>query len=227
MKGNESTYKSAICRSYDRAMEHRRRRAKHQRRRFIVALFLVGCAAGLVNIATSCDYIATSCDQKEPQNQPHMFVDATVDTHEEVKPPRLEIVSKDEAIPEESEPDAPAPRYYLTEDERFLVESVVMAEAGCEPFEGQMLVAQCILNAAEKTGDAPSQIVIDYQYAPGHQTPSPNVRDAVAAVFDDGQVVTDEPILFFYAPALVTSEWHESQDFVIELGGHRFFAEKE
>lgn len=221
MKGNESTYKSAICRSYDRAMEHRRRRAKHQRRRFIVALLLAGCAAGLVNIATSCD-------QKEPQNQPHMFVDAPVDTHETVTPPRLEIVSKDEAIPEEeSEPAAPAPRYYLTEDERFLVESVVMAEAGSEPFEGQMLVAQCILNAAEKTGDAPSQIVIDYQYAPGHQTPSTNVRDAVSAVFDDGQVVTDEPILFFYAPALVTSEWHESQDFVIELGGHRFFAEKE
>ena len=29
-----------------------------------------------------------------------------------------------------------------------------MAEAGGESFEGQMLVAQCILNAAEKEGRA-------------------------------------------------------------------------
>lgn len=32
--------------------------------------------------------------------------------------------------------------------------------------------------------------------------------------------------MFFYNPAKVTSTWHESQTFVIEVGGHRFFAER-
>ena len=50
--------------------------------------------------------------------------------------------------------------------------------------------------------------------------------DAVAAVFDRGETVVDEPILYFYNPALVTSDFHESQIFVIEEGGHRFFAER-
>ena len=32
--------------------------------------------------------------------------------------------------------------------------------------------------------------------------------------------------MYFYNPALVTSDWHESQIFVAEVGGHRFFAER-
>lgn len=48
----------------------------------------------------------------------------------------------------------------------------------------------------------------------------------VAAVFDRGETVVDEPILYFYNPALVTSDFHESQIFVIEEGGHRFFTER-
>lgn len=56
--------------------------------------------------------------------------------------------------------EEPAPRYALTDFERDIVERVVMAEAGGESFEGQMLVAQCILNAAEKTGTAPSEVVV-------------------------------------------------------------------
>ena len=43
------------------------------------------------------------------------------------------------------EPTEPAVRYHLTDAERDVVERVVMAEAGGESFEGQMLVAQCIL----------------------------------------------------------------------------------
>lgn len=36
---------------------------------------------------------------------------------------------------------------------------------------------------------------------------------------------TDAEILYFYAPALVSSEWHESQTYVCTIGGHRFFEE--
>ena len=101
-----------------------------------------------------------------------------------------------------------------------------MAEAGGECYEGQVLVAQCILNAAEKLGQQPSEAVVTLRYAKGRPEPTQSVRDAVAAVFDRGETITDEPILYFYAPARTTSEWHESQIFVTEVGGHRFFAER-
>lgn len=109
---------------------------------------------------------------------------------------------------------------------RDVVERVVMAEAGGESFEGQMLVAQCILNACEKTGTQPSKVVVTFKYAPARPDPTDSVREAVAAVFDAGEFITDEPVMFFYNPAKVTSTWHESQTFVIEVGGHRFFAER-
>lgn len=53
------------------------------------------------------------------------------------------------------EPTEPAVRYPLTDAERDVVERVVMAEAGGESFEGQMLVAQCILNAARSAASTP------------------------------------------------------------------------
>lgn len=124
------------------------------------------------------------------------------------------------------EPAEPVLRYHLTDAERDVVERVVMAEAGGESFEGQMLVAQCILNAAEKRGVEPSEAVVLYSYTKSRPDPTQRVRDAVAAVFDRGETVVDEPILYFYNPALVTSDFHESQIFVIEEGGHRFFAER-
>lgn len=123
-------------------------------------------------------------------------------------------------------PTEPAVRYHLTDAERDVVERVVMAEAGGESFEGQMLVAQCILNAAEKRGVEPSEAVVLYSYTKSRPDPTQRVKDAVAAVFDRGETVVDEPILYFYNPALVTSNFHESQIFVIEEGGHRFFAER-
>lgn len=130
--------------------------------------------------------------------------------------------SKQETV----EPTEPAVRYHLTDAERDVVERVVMAEAGGESFEGQMLVAQCILNAAEKRGVEPSEAVVLYSYTKSRPDPTQRVKDAVAAVFDRGETVVDEPILYFYNPALVTSDFHESQIFVIEEGGHRFFAER-
>lgn len=123
---------------------------------------------------------------------------------------------------EAAEPTEPAVRYPLTDAERDVVERVVMAEAGGESFEGQVLVAQCILNAAEKRGVEPSEAVV----LKSRPDPTQRVKDAVAAVFDRGETVVDEPILYFYNPALVTSDFHESQIFVIEEGGHRFFAER-
>ena len=120
--------------------------------------------------------------------------------------------------------EEPKAYYPLTDDERTLIESVVMAEAGAEDYDGQRLVAQCILNACILEDKRPDEIVVLYQYTKKRTEPSESVAQAVAAVFDNYDVVTEEQILVFYAHRWCTSEWHESQQFVLEHGGHRFFA---
>ena len=132
---------------------------------------------------------------------------------QQTKPPETQKISR----------SADRPRYNLTDAERDLVERVVMAESGGESYKGQMLVAQCILNACEIDGIRPAKVIKKYVYAKGRPEPSESVKQAVSAVFDKGEQVTDEPIVYFYAPALVKSEFHESQRFAVEEGGHRFF----
>lgn len=117
------------------------------------------------------------------------------------------------------------PAFYLTDDERRVVECLVMGESGAEPYDGQILVAQCILNACLKDDLQPSQVKKQYGYYGWHNSPSESVKDAVSAVFDNGYKITDELILYFYAPKYSSGSWHETQKFVIQVGGHKFFAE--
>lgn len=116
-------------------------------------------------------------------------------------------------------------RYALTAAERDEIERVVMAEAGAEPYVGQMAVAQCILNACEQEDKRPFEIVRSFGYTVARPEPSNKVKSAVSDVFDDGETATDREILYFYAPALCQSLWHESQTYVCTIGGHRFFEE--
>lgn len=124
---------------------------------------------------------------------------------------------------EEEEPEVY--RYELTDAERWLVASVVTAEAGGEPYEGMMAVAQCILQASEDDGIRPTEAVVEYKYTKRRPEPSEKALRAVSAVFDEGRVVTAQAIKYFYAPALVYSEWHETQDYVLTIAGHKFFKE--
>lgn len=115
--------------------------------------------------------------------------------------------------------------FFLDDYQRWVVECMVAGESMIEPYEGQVGVAQCILNACLKDGIQPSEVRTKYKYSGWHEEPSESVKKAVSAVFDDGYKVTDEYILYFYAPKYAKGKWHETQDFVMEIGGHRFFAE--
>ena len=135
-------------------------------------------------------------------------------------PPAEEVISR----MQESETQQPK-HYELTEAERSLIEQVVSAECRGEPYDGQVAVAQCILNACLKDDIRPAQAIKKYDYTSNRATPTDSVKKAVSAVFDNGEGVTDEPILYYYAPKRTSSEWHESQIFVIEIANHRFFKE--
>lgn len=113
--------------------------------------------------------------------------------------------------------------YEITADDRRTLECIVQGEAGGESYEGKLWVATCLLNAMRKDDLSAEETRVAYQYAGWSNTPSDDSIRAVSAVFDDGEVVHDR-VLWFYAPQLCTSAWHESQEFVAEIGGHRFFA---
>lgn len=144
--------------------------------------------------------------------------------------PRSAAQEPAEPIPEPTPKEVEEPkvyRYELTEAERLEIASVVTAEAGGESYEGMVAVAQCILQASEDDGLRPTEAVVEYKYTKHRPEPTEAALRAVSAVFDEGRVVTAQAIKYFYAPALVYSEWHESQDYVLTIGGHRFFKEAE
>ena len=122
------------------------------------------------------------------------------------------------------------PFFNLTEAERKTIQYIVAGEAKGEPIEGKMAVAQCILNGMVKSGWSAERVRIEYQYS-GWDDELENtnseawaeVVEAVSRVFDDGELISDKPILYFYAPNIVSSSWHESLNHAITIEGHKFF----
>ena len=137
--------------------------------------------------------------------------------------------------PEEKEEWTPP--FTLTEEDRKYITLVVLAEARGESVIGQMAVAQCILDGAiyyntdpvslcEKLGYAApwdGSGVDEDRYASLYNIAS----GAVARVFDEGSRAIYSRVIFFYAPEICESEWHESQNYVATIGNHRFFDIKE
>ena len=116
-------------------------------------------------------------------------------------------------------------RYTITDIERYELASAITAEATGEPFAGKVAVAQCMLQACEDDGIRPLEALERYEYSSRRPEPDSEALEAVGAVFDFGYVVTHEPIKYFYAPDLASSEWHESQVYVLTINNHKFFKE--
>ena len=121
----------------------------------------------------------------------------------------------------------------VVEDERHILISIVAGEANGEPYLGKVAVAQCLYDGMIRSGVDAAGVRTAYQYSgwnPGLEFSNPEqwqeCVDAVAQVFDDGIMATEEFIVWFYNPNICSSPWHESQKYVeIEgVGQHRFFA---
>lgn len=119
----------------------------------------------------------------------------------------------------------------ISAQERETICYIIAGECGYESFKGKMAVAQCIYNAMKQDGLSASQVRDVYQYT-GWKTNLANespedwaeVEYAVKLVFDYGEKVTEENILWFYAPQYSNGAFHNTQKFVMEIGGHLFYA---
>lgn len=116
----------------------------------------------------------------------------------------------------------------VSPEDRYVLERLVMGEAGNQGYEGACLVAQCIRDTMVYD-DIPSveQVRVEYKYS-GKLIYEPNqdVLNAVSYIFDQGGIAVKHKIQYFYAPRICDGAWHETQEFVIEHGGHKFFAKR-
>ena len=189
----------------------------------IIVLFILGITAVII-----------SPNKEDDRTEPTMFIvegTPTKNEHEEQQQTPMFTDSDGTEIDLETITNAWATeagfekRYNLTNAERWEVASVVTSEARGEPFAGKVAVAQCILQACEDESLRPSEALKAYKYTKHRPEPTEEALEAVQAVFDFGHVATNEPIKYFYNPNRTTSNWHESQDYVLTINNHKFFKE--
>lgn len=114
--------------------------------------------------------------------------------------------------------------YALSDYERETVEYIVEGEAGNQSLLGRVLVAQCIYNACVQDNLSPSEVRKVYKYEGWSDTIDEETKEAVSIVFDNGVMGVNDNILWFYNPKYSYGKFHNTQRFVIQEGGHRFYA---
>lgn len=114
----------------------------------------------------------------------------------------------------------------LDPEDRDLLERLVQGEAGAEGFEGASLVAQAIRDSMVYKGyTSVADVRKVYKYSGSiSKQPNDNVKKACAFIFDEGGIAVKHKIFYFYAHNKINSKFHESQMFIVEFGGHRFFS---
>ena len=116
--------------------------------------------------------------------------------------------------------------FNLSEEERTLVERIVASESHGESVEGMAAVAQVIRDRSTEWGMSVTDVVM----APGQFAPpyngeiSPEVVQAVWAVFEEGMSVFEIPTTHFHAD-YVSPYWTESKVSRGTVGAHRFYGE--
>lgn len=183
----------------------------------LALIMLIGFALGFALRAP-----APAEAQSDAAPDPAVFYTVAREGHADGTPISWQHVTNDWAMESGMEK-----RYELTDKERLTLAQVVEAEAAGEPYAGKIAVAQCILQSCEDDAIRPDVAVRKYGYSSERPTASQESLDAVQAVFDFGEVATTEPIKYFYAPDKTKSKWHESQDYVLTINGHKFFKEAE
>jgi hypothetical protein len=113
---------------------------------------------------------------------------------------------------------------YLPEADRAEIERTLMVECGAEVYLGQIAVAQCTLDAAQKDGIAPVEVLTEYKYTKARKEPTQSVREAVRAVYDRGERAVEQEIYYFANPRYCDMTFHKTRPLVAVIGNHNFYS---
>lgn len=113
----------------------------------------------------------------------------------------------------------------LSDSDRDLLERLCMGEFGTGGFIGAALIAQAVKDAMCFDGYTSVKDVIKYCRYDGSTSMGTNdaCRQAVRYIFDDNHDAVQHRLMYMYNPYLVTSSFHESQNFILSYQGVRFF----
>lgn len=176
------------------------------------------------------EYTSEEEEWEEPEEEP--LAEPVSETEEEtITEETVQAEVPEEVAAEVSEPEEEVQETVSSVDESEIevLRKIVMAEAGCEDMQGQIMVANVVLNRiAAGYGETISDIV----FAPGQFSPvetgsfwsvvpSESVIEAVnrALAGEDYSYGA----IFFVSPYGDTSWFYSDCEFVTEHGGHLFF----
>lgn len=113
----------------------------------------------------------------------------------------------------------------LTDEDRDILERLVMGEAGDQGYIGCALVAQAIRDTMIADGvPTVEKVRTGYGYYGSlSRTPNSDVKRAVEFIFDQGGAAVQHKLMYFYETSLCSSEWHETQNYVVTYNTTRFF----
>ena len=113
----------------------------------------------------------------------------------------------------------------LDAENRNTLERLVMGEAGNQGFIGAALVAQTIHDTMLHDNNFNVNSIRSSHGYMGSVDLEPNndVKSAVAFIFDKGGMAVQHRLIYFYAPKVTSSDFHEKQKFIVKYGGHKFF----
>lgn len=116
------------------------------------------------------------------------------------------------------------PTIFLTDDDRELIAKTVMREFGDGGYTACCLQAQAFRDAMVYSHASAADTYHYFQYDayPLIEEPSSECYEAVDFIFG-GNMAVPHRVLCMYSPEYVYSAWHESQTFVVEYNGIRFF----
>lgn len=141
---------------------------------------------------------------------------------EDVKQP-VEIV-KVVYTPSESQIE---PFCYISDDERYTIACIIAGESYNYSPELKAAVAQTIYTAMQMQNCRVDDIRSRYDGYRDKSVVEDHVWDeclaAIEQIFDNGDMIVEEPIEFFYNPYYCSSAWHESLTYVTTINGCRFF----
>ena len=183
-------------------------------KRFIQAFFLL-----LVSIIFVGDLALVDWAKKEAVDRPTEIV-----LIREMAPEgQIEGVSEAVEDPVEEK----EPFFYISDDERYTIACIIAGEAYNSDMDLKTAVAQTIYIAMKIEGCRLNGVISRYDGYRDRSVVEDHVwqecQEAIAQIFDRGEMAVDEPIEFFYAPQYCDSAWHESLIYVTTIGGCRFF----
>lgn len=116
-----------------------------------------------------------------------------------------------------------SPRHVsLSSYDRSKLERLVMGEAGTMGYTGCAVVAQAIRDSMNRSNTSSiDRIISEYQYFGSTDVaPNADVKAAVSFIFDQDGIAVQHRVMCFY---IGYSPWHETQTFLTEIDGVRFF----